>query len=367
MPVHADPAGAEHHAPPSAEEAVLADSPHSHSHVPPGWNLIGFLSAGYSDQGDDLAQVVDGREGHAEADLLVTFGGERLRLLAEGVLSTEEAEIERFQVGFQLTPGTLAWVGRVHQPSTYWNTEFHHGQYLQSSITRPAIEAWEDDGGPLTQHVVGMLLETEHGLDDGTTLRLNTSAGLAPSLQSDGLEPVGVNHGYSGQRFGSFAARLDILPDGIGEQAYGLIAGRSGLAARGSGIAGLDRVLQTTLGLYGDIQTGPVRWLGTLYRIRNRYDFAAANNAETEHSTSWFLHGERHFGERWLAYLRHESTTGGGRFFRQLFPEFISRRSLGGLRLEPVAGQAVSLEIGRARASGDDFTEFRLQWSAVFD
>ena len=76
---------------------------------------------------------------------------------------------------------------------------------------------------------------------------------------------------------------------------------------------------------------------------------------------------QRRFGERWLAYLRQESTTGGGALFAQLFPDFIARRSLGGLRLEPRTGHAISLEVGRARASGDRFTEFRVQWSAVFD
>ncbi len=356
-----------HHQTPGKEQPPAMEAPHGHSHVPPGWNLVGFLSGGYSAQGDADARVVDGSESHAEAALLVTFGIDRWRVLAEGVLSTEEAEVERLQLGFQINPGTVAWVGRVHQPSTYWNTEFHHGQYLQSSITRPAIEAWEDDGGPLTQHVVGLLIETEHGLADGTTIRLNTSAGLAPSLQPAGLEPVGLHRGNSGQRFASFAARFDILPDGIGEQAYGLIAGSGGLAARGAGIAGLSRVQQTTLGVYGDVQSGPVRWLGTLYRIRNHYAFITSPGAVTEHSTSWFLHGERRFGEHWLAYLRHESTSGGGALFQQLFPDFMARRSIGGLRLEPATGQAVSLEIGRARTSADRYTEFRVQWSAVFD
>ena len=348
--------------------ALAMDSTgHSHSHVPPGLSLIGFLSAGYAEQSDNTAQTVDGREGEAEADFLLTVGGESLRFLAEGVLSNEEAEIERVQLGIELAPGTLMWLGRVHQPSTYWNTEFHHGQYLQTSITRPAIESWEDDGGPLAQHVVGVLLETERSLADGTTLRLSTSAGLAPSLVPTGLEPVGPFKGYDGLHLGSYAARLDVLPDGIGEQAYGFIVGTNGLAARGSGIAGLDHVHQTTFGAYGDIQSGPMRWLGTVYRIRNSYRFAGNTPTTSEFSTSWFLHGERRFGERWLAYIRQESTTGGGPRFSELFPDFIAQRTVGGMRFEFAANHALSVEFGRAKASAARFTELRLQWSAVFD
>jgi hypothetical protein len=356
---------AHHEAPATAGSAEPA---HSHSFVPPGLNLIGFLSAGYTHLDNQLAQIVDGKEGQAEGALLVTYGADRFRFLAEGVVSTEEAEIERLQFGFDVTPGMVIWLGRVHQPSSYWNTEFHHGQYLQSSITRPAIESWEDDGGALVQHVGGILAETEGSLANGTTVRLNVSAGLAPSLTTEGLSPISINHGFHELHHGSFAARLDILPDGIGEQAYGLIAGHGALEARQSAIVNLDHIKQTTLGAYGDIETGAMRWLATVYLIRNHFDYTALAPAATEHHTSWFLHGERHLSDRWLVYARHESTSGTDNpGFRQLFPEFISRRSIAGLRLASGNNHALSVEVGRARAAHQDFQEFRVQWSAVFN
>lgn len=364
----ADPAPApdpSHHAdgPASAPEV-----PHSHSHVAPGLNLVGFLSGGYTELDNKFVQVIDGKAGQAEGALLVTYGADKFRFLAEGVVSTEEVEIERAQVGFQLVPGTVVWAGRVHQPSSYWNTEFHHGQYLQPSITRPAIEAWEDDGGPLVQHVAGILAETERSLAGGTTVRFNLSAGVAPAIDQNGLAPIGINHGFHEMRHGSYAFRLDILPDGIGEQAFGLIAGRGALPARRAGIAGLDQVKQMTLGAYGDVETGDYRILGTVYLIRNHYEFTGAAPSHSEHHTSWFLHAERNLGDRWLAYVRHESTTGTANgHFRQLFPEFIPQRNLGGLRFATGANHAVSVEAGRAKAAGRNFAEFRVQWSAVFN
>ena len=50
--------------------------------------------------------------------------------------------------------------GRFHQPGSAWNNELHHGHYLQTAITRPAIEAWEDEEGLIPQHLVGTLLES---------------------------------------------------------------------------------------------------------------------------------------------------------------------------------------------------------------
>lgn len=338
---------------------------HNHSHVDPGLNLVGFLSANYTHLGSASAQAIDGQAGKFEGALLLTYGRGPFRVLSEAVISDEEIEVERLQFGLELEPGTVIWAGRVHQPSSYWNTEFHHGQYLQNSITRPAIEAWEDDGGVLTQHVAGVLLETERGLANGTTLRVATSAGYAPAFERANLNPFDVVRWNNGARHPAFALRIDVLPDGIGEQAFGIMSGFSGLQARGAGIDNLDHVDQTTIGVYGDVHVGESRWLGSLYRIRNRFDFGQQLIAE--HATSWFLHGEYRLNEDWMGYVRHESTLGtdGSRYFAN-FPGFINERSVVGARFESGSNHAISIETGGAKSGQDRFMELRLQWSAVF-
>jgi hypothetical protein len=333
--------------------------------VDPGLNLFGFLTTDYTHLGSASAQKIDGKAGKIEGALLVTYGHGPLRFLTEAVASDKEFEIERMQVGMELRPGTVVWGGRVHQPSSYWNTEFHHGQYLQNSITRPAIEAWEDDGGVLTQHVAGVLLETEHGLADGTTLRLATSAGYAPAVEPAKLQPFDVVRWHNGARHPAFALRIDVLPDGIGEQAFGIMSGFSGLQARTSGIEQLDHIDQTTIGLYGDVHLGEARWLASLYRIRNRFDFGP--ELVSEYATSWFVHGEYRLNEDWLGFIRHESTLGteGSRYFAN-FPGFINERNVVGVRFESGSNHALSLETGGAKSGNDRFMELRLQWSAVF-
>jgi hypothetical protein len=48
------------------------------------------------------------------------------------------------------------WAGRFHTPYGYWNNAFHHGAQIQASILRPRFIAFEDNGGTLPAHSVGL-------------------------------------------------------------------------------------------------------------------------------------------------------------------------------------------------------------------
>jgi len=42
----------------------------------------------------------------------------------------------------------------LHTPLGYWNTAFHHGQQLQTSVLRPQMIDFEDHGGVIPAHTV---------------------------------------------------------------------------------------------------------------------------------------------------------------------------------------------------------------------
>src|SRR5712671_4347155 len=90
-----------------------------------------------------------------QADTLLTLQEGPIKLFSEYLLSDHEGDLERLQLGWQLSDETILWIGRFHQPTSVWNHDHHHGQYLQTSITRPAIDEWEDLGGVLPQHFTG--------------------------------------------------------------------------------------------------------------------------------------------------------------------------------------------------------------------
>jgi hypothetical protein len=66
-------------------------------------------------------------------------------------------EVERMMIRFDRNDRLKFSVGRYHTPINYWNTAFHHGQWLQTTITRP--EMIQFGGRVLPVHFVGGLVE----------------------------------------------------------------------------------------------------------------------------------------------------------------------------------------------------------------
>src|SRR5438477_780437 len=86
--------------------------------------------------------------------------------LAEGLVGRTEFAME-FQDGdtvvdverAYLEYKTAHWMfaaGRTHAELGYWNNAFHHGRWLQLTIDRPHVLRFEDDGGMLPVHQVGV-------------------------------------------------------------------------------------------------------------------------------------------------------------------------------------------------------------------
>ena len=72
-------------------------------------------------------------------DAFYSASHERLRFLVEFMASPGDSMVERMQIGWLPTASSTLWLGRFHNPLGYWNTEFHHGSYMTTSISRPGI------------------------------------------------------------------------------------------------------------------------------------------------------------------------------------------------------------------------------------
>jgi hypothetical protein len=83
------------------------------------------------------------------------------------------AEVERMIVRFDRNDRLKVSFGRYHTPINYWNTAFHHGQWLQTTITRP--EMIQFGGRFLPVHFVGALVE---GATPAGGWNLNYKAGV---------------------------------------------------------------------------------------------------------------------------------------------------------------------------------------------
>ena len=84
----------------------------------------------------------------------------QVKALVELALEYDESgtlgvDAERMQLGYAFSDALTVWAGRFHTPYGYWNTAFHHGAQLQTSIARPRFLDFEDGGGTLPAHSVG--------------------------------------------------------------------------------------------------------------------------------------------------------------------------------------------------------------------
>lgn len=86
---------------------------------------------------------------------------ENLSALAEMVIEADEhnhfgIEIERLLLQYKPREYFNVAVGRYHTAIGYYNTAYHHGRWLQTAVGRPNIFSFEDEGGLLPIHNVGV-------------------------------------------------------------------------------------------------------------------------------------------------------------------------------------------------------------------
>lgn len=283
----------------------------------------------------------------------------KLAFLGEALIAKDEQEIERLQVGKRFRSG-IVWLGRFHNPIGYWNTQFHHGAYMQNSASRPAIVEYEDDGGILPTHLTGLLIE---GIQDREGHGLGYAFALAagPEL-ADNLEPLEVFDPGSGSS--GLAVTLNVFhqPDVYAPTQFGLFANYTEIPA---GDRGYDDIRQTIAGGYGNWESGPWRLIGAAFYIRNRLDRIIAT--DTSEFAFAYLQAERRLDDNWTIIGRVEAGSGDDEdAYLRLFPDFVEDKLLAGVRFDMWRRHAVTLEVSNIHAHEDRFTELKLQWAATF-
>jgi hypothetical protein len=330
-------------------------------------DLIFFLSAdGFERQSISLA-TLDEQKFTVTADVLYSYENGPWRVLGEYFLTDEESDLERLQFGYDFSTDSTIWLGRFHRPISVWNHQFHHGAYLQPSISRPAIENWEDQGGVLPGHVTGVLIDSLKPVGDKGGIRFAASAGFGPGLAEGELLPFDILHPGDGPQQPAASVNLAYLPDYAAESSFGLVAGYVEIEADpmpALGLATSFEIQQSTFGAHANWETDDWQLISAVYYIDNdvRQSVAAGG---------WFVAGyvqaQHQLGENTAAYLRLENTRNADSAdYLKIFPEFIQQRELLGFRYDFAKRQAIALEISRNEVSMDSYSQIHLQWSAVF-
>ena len=295
-----------------------------------------------------------------EVDIFYSTEHERLRFLAELLLNLDEQEMERLQLGWLAHPTTTLWIGRFHNPLGFWNSEHHHGAFLQTTISRPGIIVFEDDGGVLPTHVAGLLAEGT--LDrEGGDVNFAFGIGKGPTLDN-GLEPVNILRFEGGGKL-AVSARLSYRPQDENAGEFGGFAGYTQIPVSGAAFYESD---QTVIGIFYNMETDRFRLLGELFRVINHQE--GVDVPDQAAFTAGYVQVEYKVHDDWTLYGRLEDTSSTkNNPYLDLIPDFLKASAMAGCRVELSSKQALKLEISRNERQDEvKFDQVSLQWSMVY-
>ncbi len=279
---------------------------------------------------------------------------------ASGAVATD---LERLQFGYTFNDKATLWLGRFHTPFGYWNTAYHHGAQIQTSVLRPKFLDFEDKGGIIPAHMVGLLangviaagkgkIVYDAYLGNGSRI---VDGALDPNITRDdnSNKALGLNLGYR------FAGSLS------GLQAGGHIATQQVNSYSGSTL--LNRTRVNMLGAYAVYERDPWEVIGELYTFRNT---DLSGDSGKHRSWAGFLQGGYTFGD-WLPYARVEKTSLSNEdayFVNQASGRSYSRYALG-VRYELNESAVLKLEANRTRQPNipdGDYNEALFQYAIRF-
>ena len=162
---HAGPAVASVAQMPVAEEQLpLTREPHEHSMDIPGGPHLRIQ--GFS----DVDYRASNRSGETNSFALGAFDlfvssqvSEKFKMLSEvnfefGNDNELAVDLERMLLTYSANDHFKLSFGRYHTAIGYYNTAFHHGTWFQTATGRPFLFFFEDEGGVLPVHNVGLSL-----------------------------------------------------------------------------------------------------------------------------------------------------------------------------------------------------------------
>jgi len=140
----------------AAHEEIIASAVAETSQ--PDFHLMGFGDISYlsRDASDPSGFAIGQAVAHLTASL-----DDSLRVFGEVSMTARDDEykttLERLIVRYDFSDMFKLSGGRYHSPIGYWNSAFHHGAWLQTTVSRPEMAKFGSKIMPI--HFVGVLLE----------------------------------------------------------------------------------------------------------------------------------------------------------------------------------------------------------------
>jgi hypothetical protein len=222
---------------------------------------------------------------------------DRVSVIAEPVLEADERnafnfELERLLLQLTANEHFKVSVGRYHTAIGWYNTAYHHSAWLQTAIGRPFLFQFEDNGGILPIHNVGVSVTGQ--IPSGRLrLRYVAEIGNGRASRSRLDEPTQNDRDENNGKAvnGALLARPDWAP--------GLQLGFSTYHDRLTPL-GSPKVDETIFATHAVYQTSGLEWLNEVVVVRHAVDGGGVST-----STGFYTQASKPFG-RLRPYIRYQ-------------------------------------------------------------
>jgi len=312
--------------------------------------------------GSDVPAGTDENNVEGAINVFYSYEDKQFLALVEYFINREHNEFERLKIGWAIQPQKKLWVGRYHNVLGYWNTAYHHGQYLQMSISRPAIVEFEDDGGVIPTHISGLLLNTENILSN-SRLNFDLSLGYGPAMETGHLEAMNIASPGGETFHENISLRLTYFPGLFSNTQLGLFAGHTRIEGDGINVSEIE---QKQIGVFGLFENDTLTILSSLFYIKNTLESFPDNTSESSDFLNAYLQLNYILKDDWTTYFRLENTFDNTNDpYLALIQGFIDEREVIGIRYDIFKKHALTLEFRRDHQLTTDINHIVLQWSAL--
>jgi hypothetical protein len=262
----------------------------------PSLSLMGFADAEYrvSDREGDRNTFALG-----QLDLYITSQlAEDVSVISENVVEAGEDNGFRFEperLLLQYAPRDYfkAGIGRFHTALGYYNTAYHHSTWLQTATGRPYVFDFEDDGGPLPVHNVGL---TFNGQIPSGRLNLHYTAEIGNGRDyNPGHEPV-LNV-QDNDDYKAVNLAVGMQPEWLPGLRAGVSFYHDRVSLEGPLPAAVDQMIFAAYAVY---LKSPYEWLSEALLLRHK-----TKGGATHHTPAFYAQVARQFGQ-FRPYLRFE-------------------------------------------------------------
>jgi hypothetical protein len=236
--------------------------------------------------------------------------GDRIDVLTEFVVESPGegfvVDLERLQIGYAFNNSNKVRAGRFHNLIGYWNTAYHHGAQLQTTIGRPFFLEFEDENGVLPVHMVGLWYDGHFETSAGR-VGVGVMFGNGASITGDGSgPPVELNPDSAGDADNDKAvsARISFNPSSVRGLGVGVSGqmGKVNIVGVGGGVPN-DQIDQTIWAVDLEYLAHNAELLAEYYAWSND----SQTNGMTEDSSAYYVQLGYTLAEQVTPYARYES------------------------------------------------------------